>query len=490
MSEEIERAKAYLKQANADGRTLYDHLADLLLSLLKEKPDNAYDTIEQLSVGIKKQYLAPKQYKELPVQLYESSQKKQLMSSVNHVLSQLKLTQRPDSRLTVEEKEVQTKIADLLAHAELWEITGLSLGAEQHFQLQLSIAQLCQRESLTQARFWGKILGTQADYYIVETKLRSYAPLPADFLRKDPKIDPDAKLEWAGSGVNEYVYYVTNSLQKPWVRLPDLRPEQLTTARALRRFFTGDLTAAVHGYPSFPWGEAALLRATVARIAAATSISPKGFYLTEDGDDDKEVMLEDEEYAGMSSEELMTTESWVHHYRHVLKIGRTDNYTPPERDDDEEEEEEPEEEEEEEPEEPIPLLTEISTDESAGLTAVWSFRVAPRADNPHATVRVSSNVWPGAYAVAKGALYSNLYIGYGQKYLPTVFTPESPPAVLPEYVAEFNPEDDEVDPMIEQEDPLPPPELPEDHEDEDEDNEDDQDEEEEEQERDDDEEED
>lgn len=33
-------------------------------------------------------------------------------------------------------------------------------------------------------------------------------------------------------------------------------------------------------------------------------------------------MIEDEEYAGMTAEEFMTTESWVHHYRHILKIGK------------------------------------------------------------------------------------------------------------------------------------------------------------------------
>jgi len=40
MGEEFERAKSYLQIADAQGVTLYDHVAALLLKLIKDKPDH------------------------------------------------------------------------------------------------------------------------------------------------------------------------------------------------------------------------------------------------------------------------------------------------------------------------------------------------------------------------------------------------------------------------------------------------------------------
>ena len=45
------------------------------------------------------------------------------------------------------------------------------------------------------------------------------------------------------------------------------------------------------------------------------------------------------------------------------------------------------------------------------------------------------------------------------KYSASVYTPPAPPAIQSEFVAEFNPEDGEQDPLVEQVDPLPPKEV-------------------------------
>ncbi len=75
---------------------------------------------------------------------------------------------------------------------------------------------------------------------------------------------------------------------------------KILLSRQLRRFLTGDLTSPVIGYPRFAYPESALLRATVARIGAATHISPKGYYTVEEqGGED--VMVGDQEYEAMVS---------------------------------------------------------------------------------------------------------------------------------------------------------------------------------------------
>ena len=44
----VEAAKAYLMKANAEGLSLYDHLAEVVSKLLAEKPEDALEQIEAM----------------------------------------------------------------------------------------------------------------------------------------------------------------------------------------------------------------------------------------------------------------------------------------------------------------------------------------------------------------------------------------------------------------------------------------------------------
>lgn len=72
----------------------------------------------------------------------------------------------------------------------------------------------------------------------------------------------------------------------PWEKLPHVTPAQISTARAIRKIFTGDLDAAVETYPPFPGVERNYLRAQVARITAGTQISPLNYFIA--GDEEEE----------------------------------------------------------------------------------------------------------------------------------------------------------------------------------------------------------
>lgn len=97
-----------------------------------------------------------------------------------------------------------------------------------------------------------------------------------------------------GTGPNRYNYFVTNSPGLPWTKLSDLQPAMIVAARKIRSFFTGCLSSAVRGYPSFPGLEKDYLRAQIARITATTHISPTGFYILADF---AEVEEEEESFA-------------------------------------------------------------------------------------------------------------------------------------------------------------------------------------------------
>ncbi|CAI8048346.1 Radial spoke head protein 6 homolog A [Geodia barretti] len=157
--------------------------------------------------------------------------------------------------------------------------------------------------------------------------------------------------------------------------------------------------------------------------------------------------------------EYTDPENWVHHIPYILPQGRTVWWNPSQKADDElVEDEEEEDEEKEQPEEPEPetgpsLLSAISADEKVNGFPAWSLRLTSNLVPQYAAALASSNLWPGAHAVAYKKTFDNVYIGWGLKYSAVPFNPELPPPVQEEFPA--GPDITETtDPMVEQEEAL------------------------------------
>ena len=67
-----------------------------------------------------------------------------------------------------------------------------------------------------------------------------------------------------------------------------MKPAEIVAARCIRKLFTGNLESPVVGYPPFPGREEHLLRAQIGRISATTQISPAGYYMCEEEEDEGE----------------------------------------------------------------------------------------------------------------------------------------------------------------------------------------------------------
>ena len=52
-------AKAFLRKTNADGVSVYSHLTEVLATLLDQKPDNALDVLEGVSLACKQKHYIP-----------------------------------------------------------------------------------------------------------------------------------------------------------------------------------------------------------------------------------------------------------------------------------------------------------------------------------------------------------------------------------------------------------------------------------------------
>ncbi|MED6240403.1 Radial spoke head protein 6 A, partial [Ataeniobius toweri] len=135
--------------------------------------------------------------------------------------------------------------------------------------------------------------------------------------------------EAIGTGANKFAYYVCKEPGLPWIKLPPVSPAQITIARQIRKFFTGNLDSSVVSYPPFPGNEANYLRAQIARISAGTQVSPQGFYQTgvEDVDEEDEVPQDSYEvnpdFESIPVREMAESlSSWVHHVQHILQQGR------------------------------------------------------------------------------------------------------------------------------------------------------------------------
>jgi radial spoke head protein 4A len=128
----------------------------------------------------------------------------------------------------------------------------------------------------------------------------------------------------------------------------------------------------------------------------------------------------------------------VHHVLHILPQGRTKWWNPKEDAEEEEQEEENEDEdierkEEIQPEQGPPLLTPIGADAEIYHTKAWTAKISSNLIPQYACAFVRSNLWPGAYAFARGMIWENIYIGTGHKYSTTHYKPELPPLPADEY---------------------------------------------------------
>ena len=134
---------------------------------------------------------------------------------------------------------------------------GISLGEEESFLLTNSLRNLSGLLQAGQISFFGKIYGSEKDYYIAQ--IADLDP-PAEFA-----YDPDME-QRKNDGVNRDVYYVTNNLSEPWVELPDVKPSQIIASRKIRYIFTGNLKRPIYSNPHFNGQEQHYLICQIARI--------------------------------------------------------------------------------------------------------------------------------------------------------------------------------------------------------------------------------
>jgi radial spoke head protein 4A len=85
------------------------------------------------------------------------------------------------------------------------EWAGVNFGEDNTFMLQKSLKRLATMSGASSLKFFGKIYGTQKDYWVAQGSL--------DFQEEEPS----AAQEKRGEGANTQVYWVTSNLLCDWV---------------------------------------------------------------------------------------------------------------------------------------------------------------------------------------------------------------------------------------------------------------------------------
>jgi len=323
-------------------------------------------------------------------------------------------------------------IPNMLDNAASFQAAGIDFGEGEMYRVSLSIhdfaiEQAKLENNFKSIRFFGKVLGTSKDYYVIECGKEEW-PEPGE---NDAKIP-----EPMGTGTNQYQYWVSNTAGagSTWTALPPVTPEMLAAARKCRKFFTGDINAAVRGYPYFKWKEAGYLRAQIAEITHATVISPVGVWVEEEEADEPKPIKLNEGFTPPKISTMLTTAKWVHHRAFIMpEIGMC---VPPEVEGEEEDKKG----------NPVKLLTSVEKDPRSNgqwkIELCSSFGVRPE-ENPNAVVSATSLVWPGATCVWQKTSIVNVYVGYGHKRSETAYKAASPP--VPQ--EEFKLPPDQADPI-------------------------------------------
>ncbi|KAF0976067.1 hypothetical protein FDP41_004743 [Naegleria fowleri] len=444
--------------------TIEDFFSEVIVKLLEEKPQNPYGMIEQFCNLVKHgTFVPPKErsaYERL-TKLYKPwmgiDDENILEKDTQRARKYVEIVNPPvktktnvsdeegGEEATEEEGADDLKMSDLLYEGKLFRDAGIGLGEMELFQVLVSMnALVIANKKINSIRFFGKILGIENNYYILETEQTKDEAEneTGEETKKVEDIPPEVE------GTNKYIYYVSNTAGcdvDMWTQLPDAKPEYILRSRKIKKFFTGKLEHDVLSHPPFKGKEIDLLRSQIARISHSTILVPKGRMKSSTEEDETEheelklppnVTLAKDELPTVEKDEefeekiknldISQVTNWVNLLPTILsKQGRCTQYWT------EEEKEKPDFEDMKKTVERIPKPLSSISEEN------WIARTCGMlVDNE--VVALSSRIWQGAHCVGykrnpKDMVFANVYIGYGIKTGGEVFSPQFVLPVLDEY---------------------------------------------------------
>ena len=314
------------EEENADmHKNLYTHLKNLLKTkYLLNDNEKFDDLLEDISLHIKNQgyYLKPEN--DLSSEYIQKIlNDPNLITLIKNQFNKEKLLLKPPAK-TEEGAEPQpiTNINFVPDYYDLFKkfsSLGINFSDKELLLLNKSITRLATVLTTGNITFFGKIYGTEKDYYIVEAT----------------EIDPPENFNYDNDmekrkedGVNKNVFYVANDLLEKWVELPDVKPSQIRASRLIKYTFTGNLENKICSNPTFNGQEKHFLRCIIARIYHGTKLVPSiNHYTIEDPESPFKPLAPAEKPKQLKYYDLINMENWIHYPPGILKCGRVSHLT-------------------------------------------------------------------------------------------------------------------------------------------------------------------
>eukprot|EP00429_Kryptoperidinium_foliaceum_P067176 CAMPEP_0176054900 /NCGR_PEP_ID=MMETSP0120_2-20121206/27322_1 /TAXON_ID=160619 /ORGANISM="Kryptoperidinium foliaceum, Strain CCMP 1326" /LENGTH=428 /DNA_ID=CAMNT_0017388377 /DNA_START=90 /DNA_END=1376 /DNA_ORIENTATION=- len=405
---DIVAEKAFLEKQG-----VYDHIGRIVDRVVAEKPTDAQGLVEVLSRLVKESAAPP-----APKDGETEESLKALEEHVKKARELDKLPETEDGEVTI------CTVPDFNEEAEMFASAGIGLGETESYKVMCSLRNMAaKKQELNKVRFWGKVLGTDADYYIAEAAGGDGG-----------EAEEGEEMDAPGTGANTFTYFYTTDLSGSWEQLPHIKPSQIVAARMIKRLLTGNPKAKVITHPFFDAPEEVLLRAQIARISADTVLCVKGVLIE---DEEGGEPGPNEEFVMPPASELLSRKAWTHMVPHILNNGRTAHKELPDQEEDPQGYAAAKEEQEADP--PMKLLRGLDEDglqwvvKQTGDTALYK-SLADGVARSNAVTSVRCLTWPGAVCIAQKTSYANLYIGYGLRAGERDFFPPAPPDVQDEPV--------------------------------------------------------
>ncbi|EFC50640.1 predicted protein [Naegleria gruberi] len=442
--------------------TIEDFFSEVIFRLLQEKPKNPFSKIEQFCNLVKEGSFVPAKERsafERLTKLYKPwmgvddenilekdfKRSEQYLALINPPIKPKKKTDEDVDNTEEGEEGLDTlKMSDILYEGKLFRDVGIGIGEMELIRLLVSMKSVVSSNNdIDSIRFFGKILGIEKNYYILETEQTKKTDEPEqdndENEKKENGIPPET------DGTNKYIYYVSNNVggnADTWTRLPDSNPESINRSRKIKKFFTGRLDQQVLSHPPFKGTEMELLRCQIARISHSCILAPLGRMKLSADEDEVDPELNLPPNLTIANETLAAIEqntefeeqlakldiskhnSWVNLLPPILrKQGRCSFFWTSE------EKENPDFDQLKKTVERIPKpLSSISKEN-------WTIRSSHQSlDNE--VICLSNRLWNGAFTVgykrnSKDMVFSNVYIGYG--YKGGAFSPQFLLPILNEY---------------------------------------------------------
>jgi hypothetical protein len=284
------------------------HINELIKEILSYNQRDGLDKFEEISMYMKRkmtklsfQYFIPTYQPKKSIDLTPTEEK--VFKNLNK--------KKPKQLETVE-----NYMEDVFYISRLLEWGGISFSKNEWFKIRLAMKKILIESNAVNLRFWGKIYGTDADYYIIQGSLKSF-----------PLTNPKPYIESRGNeGINRYTYWVSNSVLEGWSELPDITAAQLVASRYFKYHFSGNLSSKVRAFNNFPGKEAHLLKCQILRIMHSSSIVPEGYLRINDTFQEdlagKISEYADGDYQPGTLEDMKTEDKWVHEYAFIYNNGK------------------------------------------------------------------------------------------------------------------------------------------------------------------------